>query len=174
VLQIAPTVGVRDCILKQFKHIDRGCLSDPPVELVNIFRYNSSKDVCYVARRWTNMNERDTFDLGNKILTATHIGIHRADRLIGCFFESRNCQKCITRLGEEDYRTHLTEQLIMINGSAKSAGISNDKLPFPKVSAPTTRNDDIKEFMGFQYCLPCTDDVSNLLEETTQRLITRV
>jgi hypothetical protein len=49
----------------------------------------------------------------------------------------------------------------MINGSAKSVGFSNDKLPFPEVSAPTKRNNDIVEYMGFSYCLPCTDDVSN-------------
>jgi hypothetical protein len=65
--------GVRDRIRKQFRHIDKGCLSDPPVDIVNIFRYNAKKDICYVARG-TNTNERDNFDLGNRILTATHIG----------------------------------------------------------------------------------------------------
>ena len=41
----------------------------------------------------------------------------------------------------------------MINGSAKSAGVPNDKLPFPKVSAPTKRHSDIVEYMGFSYKL---------------------
>jgi hypothetical protein len=157
--------GVRDRIRRQFKHIDKGCLSDPPTDLVNIFRWNSTKDVCYVARG-TNTNERDNFDLGHRILTATHIGIHRAERLMCCFFESRNCQKCITRLGEEDYGTYQTEQLLMINGCAKSAGVPNSLLPFPKVSAPTKRHNDIPEFMGFSYCLPCTDQVCNPTEES--------
>lgn len=49
----------------------------------------------------------------------------------------------------------------MVNGAAKTLGISNDKLPFPRLSAPTTRHSDIEEFMGFSYCVPCTDDVSN-------------
>ncbi|MGL5936282.1 MAG: hypothetical protein ACRCZI_11755 [Cetobacterium sp.] len=52
----------------------------------------------------------------------------------------------------------------MVNGAAKTLGISNEKLPFPKLSAPTTRSTDIEEYMGFSYCLPCTDDVSNPVE----------
>jgi hypothetical protein len=158
------SIGVRDRCRKQFKHIDKGCLSDPPSNLVNIFRWNACKDVCYVARG-TNTNERDNFDLGNKILTATHIGIHRADRLMCCFFEHRNHQKSITRLGQEDYGTHQTEQLLMLNGAAMSAGYSKDNLPFPSVSAPTTRTGDIKEFIGFCYALPSSiHNVSNPTE----------
>lgn len=163
-------VGVRERIRKQLRHIDKGCLSDPPTDLVNIYRYNSTTDVCFVARG-TNTNERDNFDLGNNILTATHIGIPRADRQINCFFEGKNCQKCITRLGDQDYGTHQTEQLLMINGCAKSAGFANDRLPFPNVSAPTRRNDDIKEYMGFQYCVPITDDVSNPTEDVNRNVV---
>jgi hypothetical protein len=37
----------------------------------------------------------------------------------------------------------------MINGCAKLAGVTNDKLPFPKVLAPTKRHNDITEYMGF-------------------------
>jgi hypothetical protein len=71
----------------------------------------------------------------------------------------------ITRLGEQqDYGTYQTEQPLMINGAAKSVGLSNDKLPFPKVSAPTKRSTDIVEYMGFLYGLPCTDEVSNPTE----------
>jgi hypothetical protein len=66
---------------KQMRHVDKGCLSDPPTELGNIFRYNEKKKCCYVARG-TNTNERDNLDLASKVLTATHIGIHRADRLL--------------------------------------------------------------------------------------------
>jgi hypothetical protein len=36
------------------------------------------------------------------------------------------------------------------------------------VSAPTSRNNDIVEYMGFQYCLPCTDDVSNPTDVNNQ------
>lgn len=65
--------GVRDVVRNQLRHIDRGCLSDPPADIVNLFRYNAGKDVCYIARG-TNTNERDNFDLGHSILSATHIG----------------------------------------------------------------------------------------------------
>jgi hypothetical protein len=64
---------VKHVIRKQMKHVDKGCLSDPPKDLVNIFRYNPVKKCCYVARG-TNTNERDNLDLATKILTATHIG----------------------------------------------------------------------------------------------------
>jgi hypothetical protein len=43
---------------------------------------------------------------------------------------------------------------------------ANNELPFPKVSAPTRRHSDIAEHMGFSYCLPCTDEVSNPTETT--------
>ena len=77
------------CSRQVRKHVDKGCLSDPPTDLVNIFRRNSKKDVCNVARG-TNTNEQDNWDLGHKILCVTHIGIHRADRLMSSFFESKN------------------------------------------------------------------------------------
>jgi hypothetical protein len=77
---------IQDVVRNQLLHVDKGCLSDPPADLVNIFQRNPSTDITYVARG-TNTNERDNLDLGRKILTATHIGIQRAERLITCFFE---------------------------------------------------------------------------------------
>lgn len=65
----------RALIVEQFGHIDNGCLSDPPVHIVNIFRHNPKTGKTYVARG-TNTNERDNLDLATKILTATHIGKH--------------------------------------------------------------------------------------------------
>jgi hypothetical protein len=96
---------IRDLIKCQFSHIDKGCLSDPPSTVVNIFRYNAASDQCYVAHG-TNTNERDNFDLVHKILSATHIGIHRAERLMYAFFEQRNHSKSVTRLGTKDHGTH--------------------------------------------------------------------
>ena len=66
-------VGIQAIIKEQFKHIDKGCLSDPDPSKVNLFRYNPKSKVVYVARG-TNTNERDNLDLATKILTATHIG----------------------------------------------------------------------------------------------------
>jgi Transposase len=143
---------VKSIVRKQMKHVDKGCLSDPPNELVNIFRYNPIKKCCYIARG-TNTNERDNLDLGHKILSATHIGIHRADRLMCTFFERKNQDKSIVRLGEEDYGTYDTERLLVLNSYALSVGYDKD-LPFPKATAPTVAPTTPKEFMGFSYNLP--------------------
>jgi hypothetical protein len=75
---------LQDVFRKQLLHVDKGCLSDPPATLVNIFRRNTKTDVTYVARG-TNTNERDNLDLGTNILTATHIG---KSSVATCYFKS--------------------------------------------------------------------------------------
>jgi hypothetical protein len=143
--------GVRDVIRNQLSHCDLGCLTDPKDTLVKIFRLNPITGVTYVARG-TNTNERDNFDLGHKILTATHIGIHRAERLLACFYEERNHSKAITRLGEKDHGTFETEKLLLLNSFAKTVGYPEESLPYGDVSAPSTNN-EFEEHMGFSYKL---------------------
>jgi hypothetical protein len=148
---------------KQMRHVDKGCLSDPPIEVGNIFRFNEKTQCCYVARG-TNTNERDNLDLSTKILSATHIGIHRADRLMCTFFDQKNTDKAIGRLGEEDFGTYETERLLILNSYASTVGYTEeDGLPFPNVSAPTVCSAATKEHMGFSYHLlqEQFDDVSN-------------
>jgi hypothetical protein len=137
----------RDVIRNQFRHIDRGCLSDPPDTLVNIFRRNDETKVTYVARG-TNTNERDNLDLAHSILAATHIGIDRAERLMANYFEEKNGSKAIRRLGEEDFGTHHTEKLLLLNSFAQSVGYSSHELPYVDVSAPSTSV--VEEFLGFR------------------------
>ena len=145
---------VKEVVQKQMKHVDKGCLSDPPSNLVNIFRFNPRKKCCYVARG-TNTNERDNLDLGHNILvTATHIGIHRADRLMCTFFERKNQDKSVSRLGQDDIGTYDTEKLLILNSYAQSLGYDKDMLPFPKATAPTLNPNAPKEYMGFAYHLP--------------------
>ena len=144
---------VKDTIRKQMRHVDKGCLSDPPRDLVNIFRYNASTKRCYVARG-TNTNERDNLDLATKILTATHIGIVRADRLMCNFFERKNQDKCVVRLGDDDNGIYETERHLIINSYAASLGYDKSTLPFPRVAAPTVCRTAPKEYMGFSYNLP--------------------
>lgn len=67
----------REVIRNQFVHVDKGCLSDPSPDKVNIFRKNPKTGEVFVARG-TNTNERDNLDLAHKILTATHIGKSRS------------------------------------------------------------------------------------------------
>jgi hypothetical protein len=56
---------VQDIVRNQLVHMDKGCLTDPTVDLVNIFRRNPVTDITYVARG-TNTNERDNLDLAHK------------------------------------------------------------------------------------------------------------
>lgn len=136
------------------KHVDKGCLSDPPQDLVNIFRYNASSKRCYVARG-TNTNERDNLDLATKILTATHIGIVRADRLMCSFFERKNQDKSVVRLGAEDNGgVYETERHLIINSYASTLGYNRATLPFPNITAPTVSRTAPKEYMGLSYNLP--------------------
>lgn len=87
------------------------------------------------------------------------IGVHRAERLMCTFFEERNHQKSVNRMGCKDYGTYQTEKLLHLNSYAKSIGYDPDQLPF-EVSAPTTA--PAVEYMGFAYRMPeSVHDVSN-------------
>jgi hypothetical protein len=67
------STGIRQLVRDQLRHVDCGCLSDPPVDVVNIWRLNLKSGITYVSRG-TNTNERDNLDLAHKILVASHIG----------------------------------------------------------------------------------------------------
>jgi hypothetical protein len=149
---------VRDAIRKQMRHVNLGCLSDPDPSVVNIFRHNPVKKVTFVARG-TNTNERDNLDLASLILSATHIGINRAERLMWSFFEFKNQRKCILRLGEEDHGTVDLEKLLMLNSYAKSLGF--EKLPYESIKAPVVPSQVVEEYMGFCSTGIEVQDVSN-------------
>jgi hypothetical protein len=117
---------VRDEIRKQMRHVTLGCLSDPDPSLVNIFWFNPIKQVTYVARG-TNTDEPDNLDLASLIMSATHIGVNRAERLMWLFFEQKNQRKAILRLGDEDHGTVELEKLLLLHSHALSLGY--DKLP---------------------------------------------
>jgi len=92
----------QDVIRRQMKHVDDGCLSDPPN--VSLFKMDPRTGTIHPSRG-TNANERDNLDLATKTLTATVIGLHRAERLIHTHFEKSNHQKRIRRCGDEDQGT---------------------------------------------------------------------
>ena len=69
------------------------------------------------------------------------------------FFERKNQDKSVTRLGQADIGTYDTEKLLMLNSYARSVGYVND-LPFPTATAPTLTPNAAKEYMGFSYHLP--------------------
>ena len=146
--------NITNVVREQMKHVDCGCLSDPPTTLVNIWRKNPVTGAVFVARG-TNTNERDNLDLAYKILVATHIGIHRAERMITTFFEEKNHRKGIVRLGEVDHGTYQTEKLLALNNYARTVGYPIERLPYCSVTAPTDCIDH-KEDMGFSFTCVAT------------------
>ena len=93
-------------------------------------------------------------------------GIHRAERLICCFFEERNHRKAVNQLGEVDYVICHTEKLLLLNSYALSVGCREHDLPY-NVSAPRQLPSDEKEYMGFSHAAAANlvaDHVSNPAE----------
>jgi hypothetical protein len=77
-------------------------------------------------------------------------GIHRAERLICCFFEERNHQKAISRLGEKDFGICHTEKLLLLNSYALSVGCPENRLPY-QVATPRKHTNAEAEYMGFAH-----------------------
>lgn len=144
-------------VRNRFKHIDKGCLSDP--EGVNVFRINPKTGKVYTCRG-TGTNERDNLDL-SRILSATHIGLHRAERLIHTFFEGSNDRKRIRRRGEDDHGTVITEKIAAINSRARDLGIWGEELPCGDVTMPSCNPSHPMEDMGFSYRNKDSAEVSN-------------
>lgn len=86
------------------------------------------------------------------------------------FFERKNMEKSIVRLGEEDYGTYETERLLILNSYAATIGYTEQsEHPFPNVTAPTVCTTAPKEYMGFSYNLPeQLHDVSNPTDATAR------
>jgi hypothetical protein len=92
-------------------------LTDPTT--INVLRENRRSGIVRTAGG-TGTNEADNLYLDR--LTGNHIGISRAEQLIGSFFEKNNHRKQLCRLGEDDYGTFRTEQLALINSLAHDLG----------------------------------------------------
>ena len=139
---------LRDLLNQQMLHIDSGCLSDP--ENLQLHRQNAKTKVMYTARGTSSVENGNLY---LDALTGKAIGIARADRLLGTFFEIDNDRKRINRLGEwagYDIFTHRTERLAMLNSLAKSAGYNDAELPYPDLNLPPLlKNVIAKAEMGF-------------------------
>jgi hypothetical protein len=130
-----------ETVRAQLRHVRLGCLTDPTT--TNVLRENSRSGIIRTARG-TGTNEADNLDLDR--LTGNHIGISRAERLIGSFFEKNNHRKQLCRLGEDDYGTFRTEQLALNNSLAHDIGYVD--LPFPNATHPAAEN-VFQESIGF-------------------------
>jgi len=163
------TTKLRDLINQQMKHVDSGCLSDPAN--LQLHRQNPKTNVIYTARGTSSVENGNLYI---DSLTGKAIGIARADRLLGTFFEIDNDRKRINRLGEwagYDIFTHRTERLAMLNSLAKSAGYTDDELPYPELNIPPMLKDVIaKAEMGFDLAPSTTGSTTDVLTEMQNEL----
>lgn len=79
--------------------------------------------------------------------------------MITVFFDIRNHNKSISRLGEKDHGTYQVEKLLNLNSYAKEVGFTT--LPYSDVTAPSMSPGSPKEHMGFTYRLDIPADLSN-------------
>ena len=142
------SVRLNHLIRSQLKHVRLGCLTDPAN--FSILRINPKSGTVRTCRG-TNTNEADNLHIDR--LTGNQIGVKRADRLIGSFFERNNHRKRIERLGEEDYGTFRTEQLALLNSLAVEIGYREEDLPFPNTTHPAEEN-RFGENLGFNINTP--------------------
>jgi hypothetical protein len=142
---------IRKAIDNQMGHVRKGCLSDPPKELVSIHRINPVNGKGFSARS-TGTNENDNMFL-NRLLNTPSIGLARAERVISDHYEQSNGKKEVSRQGGPEHITARTEKLYTLNSVAKSCGIKDDDLPVrERVSIPRSL-DEVEEFLGMQYSL---------------------
>jgi hypothetical protein len=131
----------------QMKHVIKGCLLDPPKEVVKIHQVNPVTGKAFSGRS-TGTNENDNMFL-NRLLNTPSIGLSRAERVISDHYEASNEKKQVSRLGGDEQLTTHTEKAYAINSIAKSCGFSYNQLPIKEcVSVPRTLG-KIKELVGW-------------------------
>jgi len=141
-----------DVIQEQVSHVAKGCLSDPPN--IAMHHLNPKTNKCY-ARRGTSSIESDHRGLDQ--LTGNHVGVGLCDRKSSTYFELLNEKKRLNRLGGDDYGTHRTETLGLLNSMASSVGYTDEKLPFPGLSVPGLPPSNQREYFGFT----CVSSMTN-------------
>jgi len=142
-------IPVRQLIHNQLEHVRKGCLSDPPAQIVKVHRINARTGEAKSARG-TGGNENQHREL-NAALDAPSVGIARAERIIDACYEMSNDRKMVKRLGMKEQPTYRTDKLLFLNSLAQSCGFQQAQLPFD-VSYPPSP--PIEEFMGMSFELP--------------------
>ena len=136
-------------IMWQLSHVRNNCLSDPPASLVKIIRVNPTTNKALTGRS-TGGNEADHRGL-NRMVATPSIGVPRADRVFGDYYEESNGRKSVSRLGEPEPLTHRTDIVYLANSVGKEAGFDAEDLP-PMAAAPAKL--PFEEHMGLTYNLP--------------------
>jgi len=129
--------------------VDKGCLSDPPSDVVKIHRVNPRTGKVRSARGAGGC-ENDHRWL-NDLLDMPAIGIARAERATDNFCEMSNDRKMVNRLGTKEQPACRTDKLLFLNSLAKSCGFDEAQLPF-EVSYPPSP--PARACMGLNFDLP--------------------
>jgi hypothetical protein len=133
-------------------HVRKGCLSDPPKDVIRLHRINPVTGKGFSGRS-TGTNENDNMFL-NRLLNTPSIGLARAERIISDHYEASNAKKEVSRLGGQQHLTNRTEKLYAVNSMHTSCGFPDHDLPVrEKISLPRTL-DEVEEFLGMTYSLP--------------------
>ena len=147
-------------IINQMSHVKKGCLSDPPDTVFNVFRVNPKTGKTYTARS-TGTNEVDNRYL-NRLLDTPSVGLTRADRLIHSYYERSNENKMVNRLGMDPSETSRAEQVSMLHSLSSECGFDD----FPKKKPVRPGNVDVlDERIGFDCHLPAAFATSTEDEE---------
>jgi len=142
-------------------HVKKGCLSDPPSNVVKIHRFNQKTKKTYTARS-TGTNEVDAREL-NHLLDQPSIGLTKADRVVGDCCESSNDRKRVRRLGEQEAASSRTETIQALHGMAYQCGFNNDEIGMHAPECPQSLH-AFEEHIGFEHRLPKEFDDS-IVEE---------
>ncbi|CAB9529634.1 hypothetical protein SEMRO_2567_G331470.1 [Seminavis robusta] len=149
-------------IKNQMKHVEHGCLSDPPKEVMEIHQVNPYTEQAFSSRS-TGTNEADNRLLNRLFKEATTVGIARAERITFDHYEKTNDNRAVKRLGAPMPITSHSERVYFMNSVAKSAGFNPKDLPL-QVSYPPSV--PVIEYMGYDYELPdCLKEVTTRAED---------
>lgn len=139
-------------ILNQLSHTRKGCLSDPPADVIKVHRFNAkTKKMC--TTRGTSTNEANNRQL-NHLLDQPSIGLTKAAQVIGNYYEDSNDRKRVLRLGEIESVSARTERLQALHGLAARCGFSDEDMGMQKPSYPPFSSENNQENIGFEYKLP--------------------
>ena len=157
-----PGAATLNTIVNQMEHVKKGCLSDPPSEIVSIHRCNQTTGMSHAARG-TGGNEAAWRHI-NRLLDTPSIGISRAEQVVHNCFEGDNDRKRVSRLGEVAEETSRTEQLQALHGLATRCGFAKKDMPVPRDTFPSDIA-SLEEHTGFNCQLPKNFNVDDMREE---------
>jgi len=139
------SMEAENIVQEQMSHVVKGCLSDPSD--LSVHQRNPKTGLFY-CRRGTSSIESDHRGLDQ--LMGNHVGIGLCDQKASTYFELLNEKKRINRLGGDDYGTHRTESLAILNSLPSSCGYEDKALPFPDLSVPALPPLNDREYFGVE------------------------